>query len=286
MKHTIKLLTLAAILTAVFGLTGCPGPVNNYIEPPVHEHVFGDWGDWEVVTAATCTENGTKKRTRTCSCGEVEEETAVIVALGHDMGDWGDWVVTVQPTTTSVGKKIRTRTCRRCNYSETWEETIPMLTSDPSDTDNNDTSNDSEETNNTTEEGEAPNDTTEETQEHVHNYVGGGCDDIDCNEHYEFNNEEDYQIEIRVVGSNEDISTFVSLYFSFPSNVSEGNGIVSNPNGSMIKLNDLIKLKPSYSSRQIKDVKIGQMDFVPNNPNSLKLLSVLDSGSPIYVILE
>ena len=33
MKHTIKLLTLAAILTAVFGLTGCPGPVNNYIEP-------------------------------------------------------------------------------------------------------------------------------------------------------------------------------------------------------------------------------------------------------------
>lgn len=35
MKHTIKLLTLAAILTAVFGLTGCPGPVNNYIEPVV-----------------------------------------------------------------------------------------------------------------------------------------------------------------------------------------------------------------------------------------------------------
>lgn len=118
MKHTIKLLTLAAILTAVFGLTGCPGPVNNYIEP-THEHVFGDWSDWEVVTAATCTENGSKKRTRTCSCGEVEEETAVIAA-GHN---FGEWEITENPTCTTNGSK--TRTCSRCNHTETEE--IPAL---------------------------------------------------------------------------------------------------------------------------------------------------------------
>lgn len=35
MKHTIKLLTLAFMLATILTLTGCPGPVNNYIEPPV-----------------------------------------------------------------------------------------------------------------------------------------------------------------------------------------------------------------------------------------------------------
>ena len=108
MKHTIKLLTLAAILTAVFGLTGCPGPVNNYIEP-VHEHVFGDWSDWEVVTAATCTKDGSKKRTRTCSCGEIEEETAV---LGHN------WVLE-SDTATCTEDGVKTYKCSRCNETRT-----------------------------------------------------------------------------------------------------------------------------------------------------------------------
>lgn len=111
MKHTIKLLTLAAILTAVFGLTGCPGPVNNYIEPP-HEHVFGDWGEWEVVTAATCTKNGSKKRTRTCSCGEVEEETVEIDALAHD------WVLE-SDTATCTTEGVKTYKCSRCNETRT-----------------------------------------------------------------------------------------------------------------------------------------------------------------------
>lgn len=125
MKHTIKLLTLAAILTAVFGLTGCPGPVNNYIEP-VHEHVFGEWSDWEVVTAATCAENGSKKRTRTCSCGEIEEETAVIAIdpNNHDFGEWSNWTTTIEVAYDHDGEKEHTRTCTRCGHSETEKVTV------------------------------------------------------------------------------------------------------------------------------------------------------------------
>lgn len=111
MKHTIKLLALAFMLATILTLTGCPGPVNNYIEP-IHEHVFGDWGDWEVVNAATCTKDGSKKRTRTCSCGEVEEETAVIAALGHDWELESD-------TATCTEDGVKTYKCSRCNETRT-----------------------------------------------------------------------------------------------------------------------------------------------------------------------
>lgn len=191
----------------------------------------------------------------------------------------GGWVVTVPPTTTSVGKKIRTRTCKRerCNYSEPWEETVPMLTSnDPSDTSNDDTSNDSEDTNNT----------TEETQEHRHTYFGGGCDDINCDEHYEFNNEEDYQIEIRIVESSEDIDTFVPLYFSFDAdNLTSYSDIEIAEDGNWIRLNDLIHMKPSYSSYSVKEIKIGIGEF-GSYSNSQKSLSNLDSGLSIYIVIE
>lgn len=111
MKHTIKLLTLAATLVAVFGLTGCPGPVNNYIEP-VHEHVWA-----EVTTeyvAPTCTTKGSK--TYVCNlCGETKVEE--LDALGHNFGDWT--VVTPETCTTNGSKK---RVCSRCGHEET--ETI------------------------------------------------------------------------------------------------------------------------------------------------------------------
>lgn len=113
MKHTIKLLTLAFMLATILTLTGCPGPVNNYIEP-AHEHVFGDWSDWEVVTAATCTKDGSKKRTCTCSCGEIEEETAVIAALGHN------WVLE-SDTATCTTEGVKTYKCSRCNETRTEE---------------------------------------------------------------------------------------------------------------------------------------------------------------------
>lgn len=111
MKHTIKLLTLAAILTAVFGLTGCPGPVNNYIEP-VHEHV------WTEVTteyvAPTCTTKGSK--TYVCTlCGETKVEE--LDALGHNFSEWS-WTTTIEVAYDHDGEKEHTRTCTRCGYSE------------------------------------------------------------------------------------------------------------------------------------------------------------------------
>ena len=112
MKHTIKLLTLVFMLATILTLTGCPGPVNNYIEP-AHEHVFSEWSEWEIVTAATCTENGSKKRTRTCSCGEVEKETAVIAALGHSVDNWNT-VQTLVHTKEELKDEIKEGVCSRC----------------------------------------------------------------------------------------------------------------------------------------------------------------------------
>ena len=69
------------------------------------------WGEWEVTTPATCTEDGVK--TRVCSfCGE--SETAVIPALGHT---WGEWEVTTPATCTEAG--VKTRTCSVCGETET-----------------------------------------------------------------------------------------------------------------------------------------------------------------------
>lgn len=101
MKHTIKLLTLAFMLATILTLTGCPEPVNNYIEPPV-------WDDGVVTTEPTCTEDGVK--TYTCSNGETRTET--IPALGHN------WVLESDTATcTTVG--VKTYKCSRCNEIRT-----------------------------------------------------------------------------------------------------------------------------------------------------------------------
>lgn len=116
MKHTIKLLTLAFMLATILTLTGCPGPVNNYIEPPV-------WDDGVVTTEPTCTEEGVK--TYTCSNGETRTET--IPALGHDMGEWvwGEWTTTKEMTYQQDEEKTRsgTRTCKRCGHTENKTQT-------------------------------------------------------------------------------------------------------------------------------------------------------------------
>ena len=69
----------------------------------VHAH---DWSEWRVVTEATCTENGL--RTRTCDCGETENET--IPALGHDLVK-----TTTEPTCEGYG--YTQHQCSRCDYN-------------------------------------------------------------------------------------------------------------------------------------------------------------------------
>ena len=118
-------------------------------------------GEWTVVKAATCTEDGTEKRTCTI-CGA--EETRTIKAKGHTFGEWtvtkkatctekgsqtrtcsvcqttetqsiaatghtfSKWVVTKEATRTEKG--LKTRTCSVCNATET--QVIPALGSRPS----------------------------------------------------------------------------------------------------------------------------------------------------------
>ena len=57
-----------------------PGKPEEPDEPDVHTHNFGEW---EVVTEPTCTEEGLRERV--CACGEKESEE--IAALGHTPGE-------------------------------------------------------------------------------------------------------------------------------------------------------------------------------------------------------
>ena len=116
---------------------------------PAAGHSFGEW---TVVTATTCTENGSEQRvcsacgeteTRvipatghgetklvndkaaTCTeagytgdlvckvCGEIVKAGETIPALGHD---WGEWITVQEPTTTAAG--LKERTCNRCFEKE------------------------------------------------------------------------------------------------------------------------------------------------------------------------
>ena len=81
-----------------------------------------DWGDWIIITPATCTKNGEKMRT--CNaCGETEKE---IVPAAHT---WDEMVTITAPTCTVEG--TQKRLCEVCGKEETvsipaighdWEE--------------------------------------------------------------------------------------------------------------------------------------------------------------------
>ena len=81
-------------------------------EPPVHEHVFGEW---TVTKEATCTEAG--ERERVCECGE--KETEAIPALGHDYKETDR----VAATCEEAGKIVYT--CANCG--DVKEEAIDPL---------------------------------------------------------------------------------------------------------------------------------------------------------------
>ena len=69
-----------------------------------------DFGAWEVVVSATCTEDGEQKQT--CSrCGL--ENKAPLSAIGHE---YGAWTEVYPPTCTETG--LEKRTCSRCNAEE------------------------------------------------------------------------------------------------------------------------------------------------------------------------
>lgn len=87
-------------------------------------------GEWEVLAAPTCTENG--KRIKKCTvCGEILEEdtnSEDMVARGHDF-EGAEWVIEA-PTCTTAGKRYQV--CKRdgCNaenVDETYAKEHPAL---------------------------------------------------------------------------------------------------------------------------------------------------------------
>ena len=99
MKQMKVLGVLAVALT--LGLTACGGTK----ECKTHK-----WGEWEIVTAETCTTDGLQRRTCTV-CKKVEEKK---INKGHK---WGSWETVTASTCTVQGSEKRT--CSRCNEVET-----------------------------------------------------------------------------------------------------------------------------------------------------------------------
>lgn len=69
------------------------------------------FGDWQVVSPATCTADGSRQRVCT-RCGAVEVQT--LPAAGHK---FGEWTTTKEPTCTETGTEKRT--CTVCSKEET-----------------------------------------------------------------------------------------------------------------------------------------------------------------------
>lgn len=94
-----KLIVCAAMAIALL-LCACGGPCETH-----------EFGEWEIVHEASCTQSG--QRTRNClNCETVEEE--VIDATGHSFGDWS---VVKEATCTEEGSQVRK--CANCDAMET-----------------------------------------------------------------------------------------------------------------------------------------------------------------------
>lgn len=74
-KSAIKRILLAAVIFVCAFLASCG------MKDPYHTHAFGDW---RVISEATCTKNGLRERV--CECGE--KETEVLNATGHSFDEW------------------------------------------------------------------------------------------------------------------------------------------------------------------------------------------------------
>lgn len=110
---TLLLFAAAAVCISLFA-AACAGE---------HQH---NWGDYQTVTDATCTEDGLERRT--CpDCGEVEERK--IEALGHD---WTEFAFTGDHDTPTAPHN-HTRSCKRegCGLVEVADCSFESETVDP-----------------------------------------------------------------------------------------------------------------------------------------------------------
>ena len=118
----IKLLGVLA-LAFTLGLVGCNKGNNgndggdDQQQTSVEECKKHTWGDWQVLQAATCTDEGSQKHI--CSvCGK--EETKTIRALGHDYQDLGETAEGY--VAADFGKAgVMPQKCSRCGATTTRE---------------------------------------------------------------------------------------------------------------------------------------------------------------------
>ncbi len=98
--------TIISFLLALLLLASCDPEMK-------HEH---SWGEWTVSKAATCTEDGTAVRKCTV-CGEEDDETRAIKALGHLLSEEG--TVTKKADCGNEGEETFSCTREGCSYKET-----------------------------------------------------------------------------------------------------------------------------------------------------------------------
>ena len=303
MKHTIKLLTLAAILTAVFGLTGCPGPVNNYIEP-------------EYVITVNVT-NGTAEYPTTAKAGD----SVTITATANEgfVFDGASSAFDIPSCDLSSDRKVITwnlvMPASDVTINVVFKTVEDNTTVDDGNSDGED-ENPTDEGNDDTESGDEPeqtpedNDPVDEGDDSDNNdvenggdeettqwtYVAGGCDDPNCpNElRYQYNGENDYQISAYVYSSKEDAQNSENervLYFSFPHDTAGISQIVIGNNDPKITIDNLIQMKNGYVGKTVKYFAYESNDFTTQiddfeYENWSEKLEDLDSGSPIYIVIK
>ncbi len=109
-KPLIVIGIVAGLACGIFGLSAC-----HKEEPEPHTHA---WGEWETVTAATCTAEGTEERS--CLCGE--HETRSVEKLPHTPTE----NIVIEPTCINEGYSTGSK-CAVCNTELHGGETIPAL---------------------------------------------------------------------------------------------------------------------------------------------------------------
>lgn len=283
MKHTIKLLTLAFMLATILTLTGCPGPVNNYIEPPVVP-------EYTITVNVT---NGTAEYPATAKAGDPVTITATAEdGYVYDMA-WSAYEIPFSLTETSITWNL-TMPAENVTINVTFKEVVEDNTTvndgdeEPEQTTPEDTTDDDGNTDDTTTEDTTDNGDTEdeETQtvdiqyDDAGGYDGeipGDTDDT----HYEYPKGCKLILNVCTLTEwNDKANTPIDwkkVYFSFPENI--------EPNYS---IKDLLGLKEYYKNKDVSVIISNDMTrFLEANVKITKDEYNLDSVYyGCYVVVE
>ncbi len=125
---SLILCVLMAFSTVSFAM-GAPRNVEKVSEIELYDKTDGHahvYGEWQVIKAATCTQQGEKKRCCAVSgCSAFYTQTIAIVENAHVYGDDENWNVTMEATCSTVGTKVAFCTEPGCGHKET--RSIPKL---------------------------------------------------------------------------------------------------------------------------------------------------------------